>query len=264
MREQRIQKILARAGVASRRKVKDIIRAGRVTVNGRVATLGEKIDPEEDALKVDGKRVHPRTEFHYYLLNKPRAVMSTKHDPEGRPTVMDAVPPGHRKALVPVGRLDFLTEGLILLTDDGDLAHRVSHPRYGCTKTYEVKVKGVPEEKDLDKLRRGLPIHGRPTAPAEIERRPVDSDSSNSWWTVELTEGRTRQIREMFKRIGHPVMKLRRVAVGSLTDPDLPVGGLRALTEEEVEELRRSTRGGGRRKGKGRKGGKGSRKRKGS
>jgi 23S rRNA pseudouridine2605 synthase len=244
MSEDRIQKILARAGVASRRAAEELIESGRVTVNGTVATLGDKADADTDAIKLDGKRIHPRTEFHYLLLNKPRAVMSTRHDPEGRPTVMDYVPPGRRKAMVPVGRLDFLTEGLILLTDDGDLAHRVAHPRYGCTKTYEVKVQGRPDDKGLDKLRRGMPIEGKKTAPAEIEPRFVPGESDNSWWTVELSEGRTRQIREMFQRIGHRVMKLRRVAIGPLRDDHLPLGAVRELTEKEVEQLRRSTRGG--------------------
>lgn len=251
MSEDRIQKILARAGVASRRASEDLIEAGRVTVNGTVATLGDKADPERDHIKLDGKRVQPQTDFHYLLLNKPKAVMSTRHDPEGRPTVMELVPPKYRKALVPVGRLDFMTEGLLLLTDDGDLAHRVAHPRYGCTKTYEVKVRGNPQEKALDKLRHGIPIDGRKTAPATIESRPVPGDSDNSWWRVGLTEGRTRQIREMFKRIGHPVMKLRRVSIGPLSDPGLPLGEVRELAEKEVAALRKSTRhGGGRGKGK--------------
>ena len=245
MSEDRIQKILARAGVASRRGSEELIEAGRVTVNGTRATLGDKADTDHDAIKVDGKRIHPRTDFHYLLLNKPRAVMSTRHDPEGRPTVMDYVPPGRRKAMVPVGRLDFLTEGLILLTDDGDLAHRVAHPRYGCTKTYEAKVRGTPEPRALDRLRQGLPIEGKRTAPAVIEARPVPGESDNSWWTVELSEGRTRQIREMFKRIGHPVMKLRRVAIGPLRDANLPLGAVRELSDAEVEALRKSTRGGG-------------------
>ena len=255
MSEDRIQKIMARAGIASRRNCEEIIAQGRVTVNGTVATLGDKADPDRDAIKVDGKRLHPRTEFHYLLLNKPRAVMSTRHDPEGRPTVMELVPPKYRKALVPVGRLDFLTEGLLLLTDDGDLANRVAHPRYGCVKTYEVKVRGEPPDKELDKLRRGFVLDRRRAAPVGIVPRPVPGESDNSWWTVELSEGRTRQIREMFKRIGHPVMKLRRVAIGPLRDDKLPMGAVRELTEGEVETLRRATRpkkkkgkGGGKRK----------------
>lgn len=248
MSADRLQKILARAGVTSRRKAEALIEAGQVTVNGRIATLGDKADPERDSIKLDGKRILLPAEHRYLLVNKPRAVMSTVSDPEGRPTVLDLVPPGLRKALVPVGRLDFLTEGLLLLTDDGDLAQRVAHPRYGCSKTYEVKVRGEPPERDLDKLRRGFVLQGRRLSPVTIERRRVAGASrgseSNSWWRVELGEGRNRQIREMFQRIGHPVMKLRRVAVGPLTDPDLPPGGVRELQPREVEALRRATRGG--------------------
>jgi 23S rRNA pseudouridine2605 synthase len=238
--EDRLQKILARSGMGSRRAAEEIITEGRVTVNGRVATLGDKADPEHDAIKVDGKRLHPPREHHYLLLNKPRAVMSTASDPEGRPTVLELVPLGLRKAMVPVGRLDFLTEGLILLTDDGDFAQRVAHPRYGCTKTYEVKVRGTPDTKSLERLRRGIVLEGERTRPAAIDPRPVKSDTGNSWWTVELGQGRTRQIREMFKRIGHPVMKLRRVAIGPVRDPDLGLGQIRELSEKEVELLRRA------------------------
>lgn len=253
MSEERIQKILARAGVASRRKAEELIGQGLVTVNGRVAGLGDKADPERDAIKVDGKRVQPASQEHrYLLLNKPKEVMSTVSDPEGRKTVMDFVPPGMRKALVPVGRLDYNTEGLLLLTDDGEFAQRIAHPRYGSTKTYEVKVKGTPAESQLDRLRNGVLIEGKRTAPAKITarnpfkptaaRRRGEPESDNSWWIVEITEGRTRQIREMFFQIGHPVQKLRRVAIGPLRDPELPLGALRELTEQEVRRLLKSAR----------------------
>lgn len=257
MSEERIQKILARAGVASRRKSEELIEAGRVTVNGRIATLGDKADPDADHVKLDGKRVEPRTEFHYLVMNKPAGVMSTRHDPEGRPTVLDLVPETYRKALVPVGRLDFQTEGLLLLTDDGDFAHRIAHPRYGCTKVYEVKVKDRPAAGDLDKLRRrGAVIEGRRVVPVRIEplQVPGPREGKNTWWTVELSQGRTRQIREMFFRLGHPVQRLRRVAIGPLRDPNLQPGMVRELTEAEVRALRRSTKGmrkGGRRAGDG-------------
>ena len=178
--------------------------------------------------------------------------MSTVSDPEGRKTVMDFVPPGMRKALVPVGRLDYNTEGLLLLTDDGEFAQRIAHPRYGSTKTYEVKVKGTPPESQLDRLRNGVLIEGRRTSPARITarnpfkppggRRRGEPESDNSWWIVEITEGRTRQIREMFFQIGHPVQKLRRVAIGPLRDPELPLGALRELSEQEVRRLLRSAR----------------------
>ncbi|HEY3570245.1 MAG TPA: pseudouridine synthase [Thermoanaerobaculia bacterium] len=253
MSEERIQKILARAGVASRRKAEELIEQGLVTVNGQVAGLGDKADPERDAIKVDGKRVQPASQEHrYLLLNKPKEVMSTVSDPEGRKTVMDFVPPGMRKALVPVGRLDYNTEGLLLLTDDGEFAQRIAHPRYGSTKTYEVKVKGTPAESQLDRLRNGVLIEGKRTAPARITarnpfkplggRRRGEPESDNSWWIVEITEGRTRQIREMFFQIGHPVQKLRRVAIGPLRDPELPVGALRELTDQEVRRLLKSAR----------------------
>lgn len=254
MSEQRLQKILARAGIASRRHAEALIADGKVTVNGRVAGLGDKADPERDTVKLDGKRVEPGRPGVYLLLNKPRAVMSTVADPEGRPTVLELVPPALRKALVPVGRLDFLTEGLILLTDDGELAQRVAHPRYGCGKTYEAKVRGEPKQADLERLRGGIVLEGRRTAPAKIVRRrssgPVarrgggggaDEEGGNSWWTVELSEGRTRQIREMFGRIGHPVVKLRRVSIGPIVDRNLPLGMVRELSEREVEALRRAT-----------------------
>lgn len=251
MSEERIQRILARAGITSRRKAEELIREGRVTVNGQVAGIGDKADPGKDAIKVDGKRVHPHEgPYRYLLLNKPRGVMSTVSDPQERPTVMDFVPPALRKALVPVGRLDFDSEGLILLTDDGDFAQHVAHPRYGGSKTYDVKVKGEPSEAQLDKLREGILLEGERTAPARITRRAKgpqrrrgddDGEGHNTWWVVELTQGRTRQIREMFLRIGHPVQKLRRVAIGPLRDPHLPSGAVRELSEREVETLRRIT-----------------------
>jgi len=242
MSRERLQKLLARAGLASsRRAAEELIREGRVTVNGKVAELGESADPAEDAVKVDGKRLHLPVGCHYLLLNKPPAVMSTRSDPEGRPTVMDLIPAPLRRWLVPVGRLDFATEGLLLLTDDGDFAQRVSHPRHGCSKTYEVKVKGDPEEAELERLRSGIVLEGRRTAPVRIERwrgsRGSRTASQNTWLVVELVEGRTRQIREMFFRIGHPVQRLRRVAIGGLRDAQLRPGEVRELTAAEVASL---------------------------
>jgi pseudouridine synthase len=273
-----VQKILAWAGLGSRRACEDLIRAGQVTINGQVATLGTKADPARDSIKVAGKRVRVSSQRRYLLVNKPRGFVTTVRDPEGRPTVIDLVPDRLRRGLHPVGRLDFDTEGLLLLTDDGDFAMHVSHPRFGCKKTYEVKVKGMPDEPSLDKLRRGIPIEGRTTAPSEIrprlgvrtrrtrarrdasERRRFDAGDrasgrerarlprrgteaqNTSWWIVRLAEGRTRQIREMFLRIGHPVQKLRRVAIGPVRDARLPVGAWRELTEDEVRRLRETTR----------------------
>ena len=253
----RLQKVLARAGVASRRRVEEMIREGRITVNGSVALLGQRADLGSDAVKVDGRRVfEPTGERRYLLLNKPAGYVSTRADPEGRPTVIDLLPPRLRKGLAPVGRLDYETEGLLILTDDGDLAQRVAHPRYGCLKTYEAKVKGRPGESEIARLRQGVVLYGKRTAPVSIAQRRAPSGPrasvSNSWWTVKLGEGRTRQIREMFFRIGHPVSRLRRVAIGPVTDAHLPRGGWRELSEREVELLRRRSvrpvEAGGRRK----------------
>jgi 23S rRNA pseudouridine2605 synthase len=242
---ERVQKILARAGVAARRKAEEMVRQGRVTINGELAHLGSKADPAADSIKVDGKRVQVSKAHRYLLLNKPRGYLTAVADEAGRPTVIQLVPQPMRKALIPVGRLDYQTEGLLLLTDDGEFAQRISHPRYGCHKTYEVKVKGTPEERQLDRLRRGIVLDGRRTSPCRIQflksTAARDEEGGNAWFGVELSEGRTRQIREMFFRIGHPVQKLRRIAIGPLRDENLPVGALRELTEREVHLLRRAT-----------------------
>ncbi len=245
MSTERLQKILARAGVAARRKAEELISQGRVTVNGKIAKLGEKADPVADSIKVDDKRIHPARAHRYLLMNKPRGYLTAVADAVGRPTVLELVPPQWRRALIPVGRLDFQTEGLLLLTDDGEFAQRVSHPRYGCHKSYEVKVKGNPEERQLERLRRGVVIEGKRTSPCRIDwiksTGGRGEEEGNSWYSVELAEGRTRQIREMFFRIGHPVQKLRRIAIGPLQDATLPVGELRELSEREIALLLRAT-----------------------
>jgi 23S rRNA pseudouridine2605 synthase len=243
MAPERLQKILARAGIASRRKAEELIAGGQVTVNGKVAVLGDKADAAVDSVKIDGKRVPPPVPQRYVLLNKPPGYVSTVSDPEHRPTVMDLVPPALRKALVPVGRLDFQSEGLLLLTTDGEWAQRIAHPRYGCAKTYDVKVKGMPEERDIERLRRGMWIEGQRTLPAEVRLLRTTGrgrETGNSWWEVVLRQGRSRQIREMFFRIGNGVLKLHRVAIGPLRDSALPVGGWRELSEGEVEQLRKA------------------------
>ncbi len=245
MTTERLQKILARAGVAARRKAEDLMREGRVTVNGRIAVLGEKADPAVDTIKVDDKRIQCVTSHRYLLLNKPRGYLTAVEDDKGRPTVMQLVPQHWRKALIPVGRLDYQTEGLLLLTDDGEFAQRISHPRYGCHKTYEVKVKGTPDEAQLDRLRKGIVLEGRRTAPCRItwmkSTGSREEEGGNTWFAVELSEGRTRQVREMFFRIAHPVQKLRRVAIGPLKDTELPVGALRELSDRELMVLRKAT-----------------------
>jgi len=239
----RLQKIIAGAGLCSRREAEAWIEEGRVFVNGRLAILGQKASLEADSIRVDGKVLRPEgtgSPRRYILLNKPKGYVSTTNDPQGRPTVLDLVAPGLRKGLKPVGRLDTASEGLILLTDDGDFAQKVAHPSHGVGKTYRVKIWGEPPEKSVERLRRGILIEGRRTARAEIERHHSTArrgEEGNTWYTVVLHEGRSRQIRRMFEAIGHPVSKLKRVAIGSLRDEKLPAGGYRKLTEGEIVRL---------------------------
>lgn len=240
MELERLQKIIAHAGFASRREAEAMIREGRVTVNGRVVTeLGSKADPGRDHIKVDGKLITRAETHRYILLYKPKEVMTTVEDPQGRKTVIDLVK-GVRERIYPVGRLDYYSEGLILLTNDGDLAFKVSHPKHGSVKTYHVKVRGVPTERIVEKLERGITIDGKRTLPCEIERMKTTGrgeDEGNSWYEVRLREGRTQQIRKMFQAVGHPVSKLRRVAIGPIADPKLSAGDWRELTSKEVKML---------------------------
>ncbi len=239
----RLQKILSEAGLASRREAEEWIREGRVRVNGEIARLGSRADPQRDAIRVDGRRVRlPSGAKTYLLLNKPRGYVTTLSDPSRRDTVMDLLPPGLRRAVKPVGRLDVQTEGLLLLTDDGDLAARVAHPRSSCGKEYRVKVSGVPRETDLERLRGGVVLDGARTRPCRIDRLSTTAarGEGNSWLRVTLYEGRSRQIRRMFESIGHPVSKLKRTAIGPIRDDRLPTGGCRRLTAGEVDALRRS------------------------
>ena len=241
----RIQKILAQAGLASRREAEEWIRQGRVFVNGRVARLGDRADPRRDALRLDEKRVRVRSgPKSYILLNKPRGYVTTVSDPERRDTVLDLLPGGLRRGVKPVGRLDVQTEGLLLLTDDGDLARDLTSPASGCPKEYRVKVSGSPAEKDLDRLRGGIFLERRRTRPATIEKISATGrgEEGNTWLRVVLTEGRNRQIRRMFEAIGHPVSKLKRVAIGPIRDARLLPGAHRRLTESEVSALKRSLR----------------------
>jgi 23S rRNA pseudouridine2605 synthase len=240
MELERLQKIIAHAGFASRREAETMIREGRVTVNGRVVTeLGTKASPGRDHIKVDGKLITRAETHRYILLYKPKEVMTTVEDPQGRKTVIDLIK-GVRERIYPVGRLDFHSEGLILLTNDGDLAFKVSHPKHGSVKTYHVKVRGVPEERLVDKLQRGITIDGKRTLPCEIARMKTTGrgeEEGNSWYEVRLREGRTQQIRKMFQAVGHPVSKLRRVAIGPIADPRLTPGDWRELTPKEVKML---------------------------
>ncbi len=239
---ERLQKFMARLGVASRRGSEEMIREQRVTINGRIAKLGDRVRPE-DSVKVGAKllRAPAAQEHHYLALHKPEGTMTTNHDPEGRPTVFDLVPHRYRKGLISVGRLDYGTEGLLLLTTDGAFAERVAHPRYGCAKTYLVKVKGTPEVKSIETLAKGIRLDGVRLQPSKITPHRVGGKvrvaKKNTWWKVEITEGKTRQVRRMFERFGHLVTRLRRVQIGPVTLGRLPKGDLRELTEREVNAL---------------------------
>lgn len=232
---ERINKLLARAGVASRRAADDLIREGRVTVNGSIVReLGTRIDPARDALKVDGKRVHLDAVTPVYLmLHKPREVVTTMSDPEGRRTVADLLR-DVRGRVYPVGRLDYHSEGLLFLTNDGDWAQALTHPKGHVDKVYRVKVRGQPANVTLEKLSRGIRLDGRRTAAAEFS---VIRPGNNAWLGVTLREGRRNQIRRMLESVGHPVNRLRRVAIGGVELGDLRPGRSRRLTEAEKKRL---------------------------
>jgi pseudouridine synthase len=237
---QRLQKILSAAGVASRRLSESLITQGRVSVNGRVVTtLGTKADPERDDIRVDGRRVHITQRRRYILLNKPRGYVTTRHDPEGRPTVLDLLK-RITEYVYPVGRLDYDSEGLLLLTNDGELAARLTHPRHEVERVYEARVRGVPDAHALDRLARGIVIDGRRTAPARVALRRLPPTPSGSQAIVEigLHEGRQRQVRNMFDAVGHPVIRLRRIRIGPIADEALTTGHYRELTAQELRKLR--------------------------
>lgn len=227
------------AGVASRRHAEEMILQGRVTINGKVIKeLGTKADPERDHIKVNGRLINPRQPKTYILLNKPRGYITSLRDTEGRPTVIDLIK-GVRTRVYPVGRLDYDTEGLLLLTNDGDLANAVMHPKREIQKTYYVKVKGVLDEKDFEKLRRGIKIEGGITSPAGVKR--LKKTDENSWIEMTIHEGKKRQIRRMLERIGHPVLKLKRVKIGFLDLKTLEPGRFIYLTPVEISRLRAIT-----------------------
>jgi 23S rRNA pseudouridine2605 synthase len=237
MAEERLQKIIAAAGVASRRKAEEMIVAGEVTVNGKVVTeLGVKANPDRDHIKVRGRLINPKLKHQekiYILLNKPLGVLTSRSDPKNRPLVVDLVGP-YRDKVHPVGRLDFNTEGLLLLTNDGDFTNLITGAKQ-APKVYEVKVKGKPGEYQIAMLERGVTIDGKRTAPATI--RLMEESKTNAWYKVTLYEGRNQQIRKMFDHIGHSVIKLRRVAIGFLKNERLKPGEFRFLSEAEVKRF---------------------------
>ncbi len=245
---ERLQKILSTAGVASRRASEDLIRGGRVSVNGTIVTeLGTKADPAQDDIRVDGHRIRVESRRLYILLNKPRGYVTTRRDPQGRPTVLDLVK-DVREYVYPVGRLDYDSEGLLILTNDGDLAARLTHPRHEVERVYEARVRGVPDAHALERLTRGIVVAGRRTAPARVrlvrERQRGQDRVREQQSTVEIAlhEGRQRQVRRMFDAVGHPVVRLRRIRIGPIEDRSLQPGRSRPLTPQELDKLRRAAR----------------------
>lgn len=232
--EERLQKILSRAGIASRRAAEKVMLDGRVTVNGEtIRELGTKADLSTDDIRVDGVRIRPPQRPVYLLLNKPKGVVTTRHDPQGRATVMDLVPAV--AGLFPVGRLDVTTEGLILMTNDGAFAERVSHPRYEVPRVYRAKVHRIPDAETLASLTKGVRVEGETLV---VDRVRVVRAENNAWLELTLHEGKHHEVKRMLEAVGHPVSKLRRVALGPLTDRGLEPGQFRHLTPHEVDLLR--------------------------
>ncbi len=233
---ERIQKILARAGIASRREAERLVREGRVTVNGKVALVGLKVDPSKDHIKVDGKRIKGFEPKITVVLNKPRGYVSTVDDPRGRPTVRDLLAKVKWR-IYPVGRLDFDAEGLILLSNDGDLAFRLSHPRFSVPRTYQAKVEGVPEKEEFTRLKKGIVLEDGKARAVSVET--IRKGEKNCWIRIVVTEGRNRLVKRMLSAIGHSVLKLKRVAFGPIRLGDLPLGQYRPLTSEELVKLKK-------------------------
>lgn len=234
--EVRLQKVIAASGLASRRKAEEWIAQGRVTINGKIVReLGTRIDPERDHVKVDGRHLKSVEPYAYLLLNKPKGIVSTLNDPEGRPTIEHLLH-GVTLRMFPVGRLDFDTEGLMLLTNHGELAQALLHPRYHVAKVYLAKVKGVLNDDEIDQLARGVRLEDGMTAPATVKK--VRKAAENSWLEVTIYEGRKHQIKRMFEVVGHPVLKLKRIRFGPLALGDLLPGEFRYLTDREANTLR--------------------------
>ena len=231
----RLQKVLAQAGLGSRRACEELIERGRVLVNGEVAVLGRRVDLDRDVIEVDGAQIGVRPGLVHYLLHKPAGVITTADDPQGRPTVVDLVPPDPR--VFPVGRLDADSEGLLLLTNDGDLTHRLTHPSFGVDKEYLVEVEGEPSRGDLARLRGGVELEDGLTAPAKVAQ--LDGRTLR----ITIHEGRNRQVRRMCDAVGHPVLRLVRTRIGPITDRSLKPGEWRALTQDEVRSLERAAAG---------------------
>ena len=239
---ERLQKILSAAGVASRRTAETLIEQGRVSVNGEVVReMGTKADPETDDIRVDGRRIRAAQRKRYILLNKPRGYVTTRSDPGKRPTVMDLLA-GIKEYVYPVGRLDYDSEGLLLLTNDGELAARLTHPRHEVERLYEARVRGIPDAHAIDRLASGIIIAGRKTAPANVKlaKKLEAASGAQAVVLVGIHEGRHRQVRQMFDAVGHPVIRLRRVRIGPIRDEELKTGHYRELTRQEIEKLKKA------------------------
>jgi pseudouridine synthase len=245
MAQIRLQKILSTAGIASRRAAEALITQGRVSVNTTtVVELGSKADPERDDIRVDGRRVKTATRRRYFLLYKPRGYITSRSDPQHRPTVIDILARhGIQDYVYPVGRLDYESEGLLILTSDGELAALLTHPSHGVGREYEARVLGAPDDHEIERIARGVVVDGRRTAPAEVRRTKVFEGRDGHVETllhIVVHEGRNRQVRKMCDTIGHPVVRLRRVAIGPLTDARLRPGDFRELSAQEVAALKKS------------------------
>ena len=235
----RLQKIIAQAGLASRRAAEKLIADGRVTVNGEtVVEMGTKADPSRDDIRIDGRRLKSPERHRYILLNKPAGYVTTRSDPQRRRTVVDLLA-GVKEYVYPVGRLDYDTQGLLLLTNDGDLAARLTHPRHEVDRTYEARVAGMPDDEAIERLRRGIPLDGRRTHPADVTLINKGRRDEDGVLHVTIREGRNRQVRRMLEAVGHPVRSLRRTRFGPLTLRGLQTGTWRELTPHEVATLKK-------------------------
>jgi 23S rRNA pseudouridine2605 synthase len=238
----RLQKILSQAGIASRRAAEKLILEGRVSVNNTtVRELGTKADPARDDIRVDGRRIKSPERLRYILLYKPRGYVTTRADPQRRRTVIDLLE-GVREYVYPVGRLDYDTEGLLLLTNDGELAAALTHPRHGVDRTYEARVAGMPDERAIERLRKGVPLDGHRTLPADVVLLNKDRPGrdANGVLLITIREGRNRQVRRMCEAVGHPVERLKRTRIGPVSDKRLPAGAWRDLRADEVAKLKKA------------------------
>jgi pseudouridine synthase len=234
----RLQKVLSQAGIASRRAAEKLIADGRVSVNGKtILTMGVKVDPGKDEIRVDGRRIKIESRLRYILLYKPAGYITTRSDPQRRPTVLDLLT-GVRQYVYPVGRLDYDSEGLLLLTNDGELAARLTHPRHGVARTYEARVAGMPNREAIDRLRTGIPLDGHRTLPADVVLLNEGRRDRDGVLRLTIREGRNRQVRRMCEAVGHPVQHLKRTKFGTLADRKLKPGEWRELATQEVDALK--------------------------